>query len=319
MNLPLLHKLIEAWVDGDLAEEQLAELERLLRTEPEARREFWQQATIHGLLREAAEVKWAPGAPDNQQTLVDAEDTPNTPRHTALKFAAAAMLAFILAGMALLLSGWPALRNKAMTGTAQPEARPETRPEAQPGVPTAPTYLAQVVRMAGCEWIEPPAGLHPDGRLGPGMLRLAAGAVQLRLATGAQVILEAPADLKIVGADKLVCSSGKLRAATGPSAGGLTIVTPAITITAPAAEFGVLVLPDKPVEVHVFAGSAKLSGGDELPEPRVLSAGDGLRIKTGKVQPIPARKGAFMSEAELARRAAAEQPAPATGPWQQPQ
>jgi hypothetical protein len=51
--------LIDSWFDGTLADDQFAELETSLLESSEARQEFWERATVHGLLREATKLRFS--------------------------------------------------------------------------------------------------------------------------------------------------------------------------------------------------------------------------------------------------------------------
>ena len=51
--------LIDSWFDGTLADDQFAELETSLIESSEARQEFWDRASVHGLLREAAKLQFS--------------------------------------------------------------------------------------------------------------------------------------------------------------------------------------------------------------------------------------------------------------------
>ena len=50
--------LLQRYFDGQLAPEEKKELEETLLSDPLARREFWQAARIHSLLRLAGEAEW---------------------------------------------------------------------------------------------------------------------------------------------------------------------------------------------------------------------------------------------------------------------
>lgn len=51
--------LVERWLDGVIEAGELAEMEAAIRESSAARREFWRRAGLHGLLHEAARVKFA--------------------------------------------------------------------------------------------------------------------------------------------------------------------------------------------------------------------------------------------------------------------
>lgn len=59
MSNARLTSLLEAYVDGRLAPEDAAELERLLLASEAARRQFWEETALHGLTLEAAQLKWS--------------------------------------------------------------------------------------------------------------------------------------------------------------------------------------------------------------------------------------------------------------------
>lgn len=58
MNSHRLTALFEAHAERRLTQAERAELEQALQTSAEARRLFWEHASIHGLLSEAAKLKW---------------------------------------------------------------------------------------------------------------------------------------------------------------------------------------------------------------------------------------------------------------------
>ena len=52
-------ELLAAFADEQISPDELAELESLLLASPSARQQFWSEMALHGLTREAAELKWA--------------------------------------------------------------------------------------------------------------------------------------------------------------------------------------------------------------------------------------------------------------------
>lgn len=59
MNNSRLTELLAAYADERISREELTELESLLMASADARRQFWGEMALHGLTREAAELKWA--------------------------------------------------------------------------------------------------------------------------------------------------------------------------------------------------------------------------------------------------------------------
>ena len=62
--------LVDRWLDGVIEAGELAEMEAAIRESSAARREFWRRAGLHGLLHEAARVKFA-AVPNNAVAAVD--------------------------------------------------------------------------------------------------------------------------------------------------------------------------------------------------------------------------------------------------------
>ena len=52
-------ELLAAYADERISPDELDELESLLLISPAARQRFWSEMALHGLTREAAELKWA--------------------------------------------------------------------------------------------------------------------------------------------------------------------------------------------------------------------------------------------------------------------
>ena len=63
MSAPRLDELIQRHLDGALSRADREELEQALLASAEARRRFWDETAWHGLLHEAAQLRWADAAP----------------------------------------------------------------------------------------------------------------------------------------------------------------------------------------------------------------------------------------------------------------
>ncbi|MEI6239148.1 MAG: hypothetical protein WCR51_02045 [Planctomycetia bacterium] len=61
MNTDRTNDLIASWLDGVLDDAGVGDLEALLLESADARRDFWDQATFHGLIREAAKMRFDAG------------------------------------------------------------------------------------------------------------------------------------------------------------------------------------------------------------------------------------------------------------------
>lgn len=116
--------------------------------------------------------------------------------------------------------------------------------------------------------------------LKPGWMFLEEGYARLEFVKGAQVIVQAPCELRLCSPEKVVCQSGKLTATVPERAIGFTIETPNSRIVDYGTEFGVQVDADFDSEIHVFNGE--------------VGVGD-LGTSLNQLTPIPKGTAAFMS------------------------
>jgi hypothetical protein len=121
--------LIDSWFDGMLADDQLAELETSLLESSEARQEFWERATVHGLLREAAKLRFS--SADFGVTSAEPTSPPSVGERAPLAVCAAAWRQLPLAVRRIVLvAGWLAavliasrgIASSNHTGGAKPAA-----------------------------------------------------------------------------------------------------------------------------------------------------------------------------------------------------
>jgi hypothetical protein len=93
---------------------------------------------------------------------------------------------------------------------------------------------------------------------------LQAGLVQLQLANGARINLEAPAAWRLEGANRLRLHNGRLTADVPPTAAGFTVDTGTAQAMDLGTRFGAVVGLDAAPEFHVFEGRVE-TGGPKLP------------------------------------------------------
>ena len=165
--------------------------------------------------------------------------------------------------------------------------------------------VAVLTRMVNVEWATPGDIHYPGAALAPGWLRLKAGVLQVEFFNGARVVLEGPAELRVVSAKEALCTSGKLSAEAPPSAHGFCIRTPQMDLVDLGTAFG-LAVSGSGTEVHVFKGEVELqeksAAKQSLKEGEAASVGSG-----GALRHFPASHSAFVSSAALDRFALADQ------------
>lgn len=102
-----------------------------------------------------------------------------------------------------------------------------------------------------------------EGRLRPQRMSLEQGYAQVRLARGAEVILQAPTTFTLQTANRLFVESGWITAKVPAGARGFSVKTPASTVRDFGTEFGLLVGAERSAELHVFDGRVECRYGSK--------------------------------------------------------
>jgi len=126
---------------------------------------------------------------------------------------------------------------------------------------------------------------------------LLSGIVKMEFAYGARVILEGPATFKTVSPDKLVLESGRMYACVPVKATGFTVLTPSSSIIDLGTEFGVEVDFAGSTSVHMFHGKTSLLAGSlgNVQASRILETGQAKRVNaSGNLQDIPLNETGFV-------------------------
>jgi hypothetical protein len=145
--------------------------------------------------------------------------------------------------------------------------------------------LAVAVRLDDVRWDG--AQEHPllaGGSVAAGPLRISAGRLTLAYFSGVSVHVEGPADLVLVGPDRILCRRGNLRAKIVEGAEGFTIETPGAAIVDLGTEFGVKVETNGRAQVVVYQGKAEASllAPDGSPRrTQTLSAAQSVELDPG--------------------------------------
>jgi len=131
---------------------------------------------------------------------------------------------------------------------------------------------------------------------------LVAGKVQLRFHDGAEVILEGPTRFYLSSAGSMRLDYGRLNAMVPDGASGFTVQSPQLDVVDISTEFGVAVSPSGRTDVLVFSGEVHVyspsapSPGNPMP----LFTGQGLRAHPdGRLEAIDSRDHAHRFAASL--------------------
>ncbi len=165
--------------------------------------------------------------------------------------------------------------------------------------------VAMLNRVADARWS--PGSVQP--RLGaplePGLLRLESGLAQIVFYNGARVVIEGPAELRLVSATEAECLKGRLTADVPPAARGFRVVAPRMDVTDLGTSFGLSIAQGRS-ELHVFEGSVELRTAASV--TRNLLEGHGAVVEgAGGLRPVPADASGFAALFDLhAKSVAAE-------------
>jgi hypothetical protein len=282
MNDERLSLLVNHYLDGQLAPDELAELEELLRSSAASRGQFWRESRLHALLYEVEDVAAQRASPRNRIAR---------PRRFGIAVALVAAAACVALISALVTWYWP----RHITVKEQPVAVTET----------TTTAVALLTRTLDVRWSDP-ANTHKVGEaLEPGWLRLKTGLAYVEFFNGVGMVLEGPAEVQLISVRKVFCRSGRLNVDVPPVARGYTVCTPQLQVVDLGTTFG-LYVRDKREEVHVFKGKVTFQVASA--KPRDLNQGEAMAVAgDGKPQMISSNQVMFMSAAELERKSDALQ------------
>ncbi len=275
-----LRTLFAALNDGAISQADHSRLEGILAASAEARRLWFLQCDIETGLADWAAMKRESGL----QNVVAFEPASRRPARSAWWWLATAAVIMLTAAWWMRDHG-----KRSLTADAVFE-----EPKAN--------GVAVLARAVGVEWtdgVERASGAV----LEPGTLRLKSGAALVEFFSGARVVLEGPAEFRLVSSGEAFLLSGKISAHVPPQARGFTVGSSEIKVVDFGTDFGFSVGRDTAPEVHVFTGKVEVASAKLA--PRAMSEGEAVRFDAGSPSPIPASRAAFLSEEELGRRDAA--------------
>jgi ferric-dicitrate binding protein FerR (iron transport regulator) len=230
-----LYALCEAAIEGRLTQEEHQRLEALVLGDAEARRLYVEYLHQHASLRwSVAEPGFLPLAP-SERYRKRTRATPRARQVVTWLAVAAALVAAV--GLGLRFAGvrhGDHDRDRDRLASAAPFAR--------------------LAAGKACKWDGGTLPTEVGARLGAGRLRLAEGLARILFDHGAEITLEAPADLELVARERCVLRGGRLVANVPPPAVGFVVETPTAVLHDLGTEFGVNVHDAGTCDVQVFRG-----------------------------------------------------------------
>jgi len=282
-------ELIRRCLDGEASDEELAQLEELLRKDAEFRKDYLRYLNVDSALAALPIV--------TERRAQDPAQASPGPLVTWMPFRGAAGWAAVAA--VFLLAG--VLIFQVIDG-GQSETPLQATDENTMDVND--NGVAVLTRVAGLQ-----GATTTDWRVGetipPGTMTWDAGLLQLEFYGGATIVVEGPAEIEILDGSRVVCRSGRLRAHVPEPARGFAVLAPNFELVDLGTEFGLNVSDDGVDEVHVFEGKVELydaKSNRDLKTRRELNAGDAMAVAhDGTSKPITARTGDFVTPSRLSQ------------------
>lgn len=284
MNDARLTTLVERHFDREASAEEIAELQALLREDPQARDRYWELAEWHALFRQWGEQEWGREAATSQRRAVPMPvvSRPTSrpggnirikalDRKKVVRFPVTRWAVGIAAAAAVVLL---------LTFPRNP--------------------VATLDHVANATWKS--GKFATGGRLKPGSFRLETGSAVIAFDRGARVVVEAPASFELRDDNSMTLRSGKVRAHVPEPAHGFKLQTPRFTAVDIGTEFGCDVSISGSGELHVFDGNVDLQSGPVRKSSVRLIENQAMRVEGDVTTSLPARPLAFLSETEMACR-----------------
>lgn len=247
-------QLIGRFLDGIASEEEAARLSKLIEENPSARERYLDFSELHATLSADESLRWP------QDEEADEALPPMVSKRVAVfpwwRVAAAASLVGLIA-----FGAWAAFRadEKKAADEFAADGPLSTRAEMADAV-------AVLKRAVGVEWANAAEAAAVGEMVPAGWLRLRSGTVQLEFLSGARLLVQGPADVRLDTDNSAYLENGKASAYVPQPAHGFKLLAPGMGVEDFGTAFGMEILKDQAVEVHVFDGSVSLmANGQDQP------------------------------------------------------
>lgn len=136
--------------------------------------------------------------------------------------------------------------------------------------------------------------------LEPGWLRLKSGLIQVTFYNGARLVMEGPAQVRLVSPGEAFCQSGRVMAEVPAQARGFRVGAPQVQVVDLGTQFG-LEAKSTEAEVHVFKGEVEYTATTATKQR--LQAGEAVVVaNNGAVRSATANPAAFAALFDLRRQ-----------------
>jgi Concanavalin A-like lectin/glucanases superfamily/FecR protein len=276
-----LDKILGAFREGLATPEQMARLDSLLLSDPEARDYYLEYIEIYSTLRH-----YQGSSSQGERIGREAIDREKAPKRFAFPRVDLRWLAAAAALLAAVWFGSYLAQPRGVPGLANQEKTPSTTPDGM---------VAVLSRSVDAVWGPMSLPTEAGSALTKGRLNLKSGLVQVEFYRGAILVLEGPADLELLGTERALCRQGKVRVRVTGQSGKFSIETPNAEVVDLGTEFGVRVDETGGTHVRVFEGKVEVVGnrvGRPSEAGQLLTTGQTIHLD----QSGALRKGEFSPE-----------------------
>ena len=297
-----LHELLDDLVENNLAGERLRRLEEWVVESEAARRRYVRFMDLSASLRHYAEECFAEEDDEEGEKLIPYESEPQG----LLRFfrsvaAVAAVVALVFVGF----KSYQRSQNMPEGFASKTADRSEGSDFQSPA-----SAWGQLTSAWGVEWASD-SELRPNrgDSLRDTPMKLETGLAQIELRHGTTVVIEGPADFKLMSPNEVYLNKGKLRAIVPPAAAGFAVDMAKGKVTDLGTEFGLHVWENGTAEIYVYVGKVLYEGKDRDAERAFaeLDAGQSVFVdETGELSWIDMPSEPFVGAAGLAYRSMEE-------------
>ena len=279
MNEEHFNRLIDAWRDNALTEDQTEDLNQILRESKDARRMFSAEAQMHGLLHCAVAEETVERVASAAPSILKRK-----PAKQRLWLTLASVAA---AGLIVVTAVQWSIRAKNSTASS-PQIDPSIRVAEVRYVREASLLRKQIQDAA-----TPPA-FDVGSRLAPGTYTLGKGLIELDCFAGASLAVEGPASFELISQREARLLKGRLTVEVDGAGNSFRLHTPIGEVLDIGTRYGVCVDDSGVTETHVFEGLVEIHPISSSDSARRVKANTAVRITpAGKLTSLSPGEATF--------------------------
>ncbi len=265
--------LIDAFLQGTISDQQQAELERLLASDSEQRQLYIDYMQVHNGL-----TTWTNETTEPATWIPQPASETQPSQRKSPRFLLMLVSSLVAATLLLSLAYYAGWNTRADSSSAIAELSID-QPADETSQPQT-DHIALLTQAVGVEW-DTNRNLQTGAGLSAGWLKLKQGTIQVELISGASILIEGPAAVKLISPLKAFCQFGKVRASVPEQAHGFTMETSRLNVVDLGTEFTLSLDQSGSGQVEVIDGKVELHSTDSQLTPanvQSLTTGEGVQF-----------------------------------------